>query len=70
MLVCIVCMKTCYVCLLRIPVLAVWLQGNACMCISVSVCVFIHKAHAHSDCCGAMHACACCVCDMIKAHAQ
>jgi hypothetical protein len=35
-----------------------------------SVCLGLHKAHAHCDCCEAMHACACCVCDMNKAHAQ
>jgi hypothetical protein len=28
----------------------------------VGVCVLMHKAHAHGDCCEAMHACACFVC--------
>jgi hypothetical protein len=34
------------------------------------VCVDKSHMYAHSDCCEAMHACACCVCGMNKAHAH
>ena len=35
-----------------------------------SMCLALHEAHAHCDCCEAMHACACCLCGMNKAHAH
>jgi hypothetical protein len=33
-----------------------------------SVCLGLYKAHAHSDCCEAMHACGCLCVLMHKAH--
>jgi hypothetical protein len=34
------------------------------------LCVLVHKAHGHCDCCQAMHACACLCVLVHKAHAH
>ncbi len=44
------------------------LPGDACVC--GSVCLGLCKAHAHCDCCEAMHACACLCVLMHEAHAH